>query len=257
MKKPKESEKKATTNSRKKKLVGPVSAYVAQEPIKVEIVTAENGERMTKLSFASPLPSPIIHSADKVFAQAFEHPENLVDPSWWLVIKPWLQNTPAEIEAFWDKFNSAEATQERMWCTSGDKTVTWQKERALIHMVHTTRKILSDEIEVPSPTGLFPFEVTLMCKMAEWVMDAVENDPGSLRKLHTLLKNPEAANDTTNRERTNRGVFEAFSRIVAAEQKLPSKKQVREGAYIASDDNGRRIAARAFDELGLSGLQKG
>lgn len=229
MKKPRKSGKKATTNSRKKKLVGPVSTYVMPSPIDVEIRT-DRGERMTRLTFAHPLPSPVVHSADKFFAEAFEHPEVAVDPAWWLITKPWLQNEPAEVEEFWTTFNTAEAIQKRMWCTSGDKSVTWQNERLLIPMVHMTRKILSDEIKVPSSVGLFPFEVTLMLKMAEWVMNAVETDPGSLRRLHTLLKNPEAANDTTNRERTNRGVFEAFARVVAVEQKLPTKKQVREGA---------------------------
>lgn len=254
MKKP--SGKKATTNSRKKKLVGPESAYVMQSPINVEIAI-NRGERMTRLTFAPPLPSPIIHSADKFFADAFENPEILGDPAWWLVTKPWLQNEPAEVEEFWTAFNTAEAIQERMWCTSGDKSVTWQNERLLIPMVHMTRKILSDEIKVPSSLGVFPFEVSLMLRLAEWVMKAVETDPEALRRLHTLLKKPTAANDTTNRERINRSVFESFARLVSVQQKLPCKKEVREGAYIAGDENGRRIAARAFDELGLSGLQKG
>ena len=251
------SGKNPKTCSRKKKLIGPECAYVMQEPINVETGTAENGERMTRLTFAHPLPSPVIHSADKFFAQAFDHPEVLGDPAWWLVTKPWLQNDPAEVEVFWTAFNSAEAIQERMWCSNGDKFVTWQNERLLIPMVHMTRKILSDEIKVPSSIGIFPFEVSLMFRLAEWVMKAVETDPESLRRLHTLLKKPAAANDTTNRERINRSVFESFARLVSVQQKLPCKKEVRKGAYIADDDNGRRIAARAFDELGLSGLQKG
>lgn len=249
--------KRSPSPPRKKKLFGPEHAYVVQEPIRVETATAENGERMTKLTFSHPLPSPLIHSADKAFAQAFEHPEDLVGFTWWFVIKSWLQNSPEEVEEFWEKFKSAEAIQERMWCTRGDKSVTWQKERVLIPMVHMTRKILSDQVKVPSQIGLFPFEVTLMCKMAEWVMNAVEKDPASLRRLHTLLKNSKAAKDTTNRERINRGVFEAFVRIVAVEQKLPTKKEVREGAYIADDQDGRGVASRAFAALGLSGLQKG
>jgi len=246
----------AKGSSRKKKLVGPESNYVLPSPINVDI-RLEKGERLTRLTFAHPVPSPVIHSADTFFAQAFDQPEVLIDPAWWLVTKPWLQNTPVEIEEFWTSFNTAEAIQERMWCTSGDKFVSWQNERLLISTVHMTRRILTDEIKVPSSIDIFPMEVTLMMRLAEWVMKAVETDPAALRRLLTLLKNPKAANDTTNRERINRGVFESFARLVSVEQKLPSKKQVREGAYIADDDHGRSMASRAYDELGLSGLQKG
>lgn len=248
--------KKAAKKSRKKKLVGPESNYVLPSPINVKTRT-EKGERLTRLTFSPPVPSPVIHSADKFFSQAFDQPEVLIDPAWWLVTKPWLQNDQKDIEKFWVKFNTAEAIQERMWYTSGDKFVTWQNERLLISMVQITRKILVDEIKVPASIGIFPFEVSLMLRLAEWVMKAVETDPEALRRLHDLLKDPAAANDTTNRELINRNVFEAFARLVSVEQKLPSKKQVREGAYIAADQNGRSIAARAFRELGLNGLPKG
>lgn len=144
-----------------------------------------------------------------------------------------------------------------MWCTSGDKFVTWQNERLLISMVHMTRKILTDEIKVPSSIGVFPFEVSFMVRMADWVMKAVETDPEASRRLHDLLKNPAAADDTTNRELINRSVFQAFARLVSVEQKIPSKRQVREAAYIAGDQNGRNIASRAYRELGLNGLPKG
>ena len=249
------SGKKTKTPSRKKKLVGPECAYIRQAPTEVEIST-ERGERLTRLTFTF-LPCPLTFSADKMFARAFNEPMVLLDPEWWLVIKPWLENTEVEVEAFWTKFNTAEAMQERIWCTNGDKSITWMNERLLIDMVHITKKLLSGELKAPQSMAIFPLEVELMNRMASWVMNAVESDPPSLRRLQTLLKNPKAANDTTNREIINRNVFGAFARLASVEHKLPTKKQVREGAYIADDDNGRRIAARAYEELGLSGLQKG
>lgn len=248
-------EKKSGANSRKKKLVGSTKTYVYPDPIFVE-VSSYAGERRTRLTFAPPIPSPEPQCPDRIFAEAIISPEILVDPALWFVIKPWLKNTPQEVEAFWKSFNTPEAIQERLWNINGDKSVTWQKERALIQMVRKTQEILSVEIDPPPSTAIIPPEMVLMTNLAEWVMNAVEKDPESLRRLHTLLKNPEATKDLTNRERINRSVFEAFARTVAVHQRLPSKKQVRKDAFIRSDEKGRNIARRAFSELGLSGLPK-
>jgi hypothetical protein len=96
--------------------------------------------------------------------------------------------------------------------------------------------------------------VTFLCRLGEWVMKAVESDHEAPRRLHDLLKDPAAAADKTNRDHTARNVFEAFAGLVTTEQKLPTKKAVRERAYISGDRSGSRIASRAVSELGLGGL---
>lgn len=250
-----DGDKNLGTTPRKKKLVGSAKTYVYPDPIFVE-VSSHAGERRTRLTFAPPIPSPEPQCPDRIFSEAIISPEILVDPALWFIIKPWLKNTPEEVETFWKSFNAPEAIQERYWNIDGDKFVTWSKERTLIHVVRAVRSIRSSEGNpTHSLTGSL-LEGVLVDRLAEWVMDAVENDPGSLRRLLTLLKNPDATKDLTNRERVNRSVFEAFARAVAVHQRLPSKKQVREESFITSDANGRSIARRAFSELGLSGLPK-
>ena len=242
---------------RKKELVGTPSANCLPIPIKVEKLTAANGERFTELTFGEPFKTPVSHSADRFFADAIEVSGMLVDPLVWLIIKPWLQNDPAQIAAFWSAFNTPRAIQERQSATSGIKAVKWQKERVLIQMAHTTRRLLSEPGEAISSPHLFPFETTLMCKLAEWVMNAVEHDHEAPRRLHCLLKDSTAADDKSNEELVNRGVFNAFARLVAEDEKLPTKKRVRAAAYLGNDQSSLSTASRAFRELGLSGLPEG
>ena len=249
--------KKPESRPRKKKLAGTPRADCLPIPIKVEKLTDANGERFTELTFGEPFKTPVRHSADRFFADAIEVPGLLVDPLVWLIIKPWLQNDPAQIAAFWRVFNTPQAIQERRSAISGIKAVKWQKERLLIQMAHATRRLLSEPEEViPSP-HLFPFETTLMYNLAEWVLNAVENDHEAPRRLHRLLKDPTAADDKSNEEFVNRGVFNAFERLVAKDEKLPTKKRVRAAAYLGNDQSGISTASRAFRELGLSGLPEG
>jgi hypothetical protein len=255
MKKP--IEKKPKTASRKKAVVGPASAYCLPDPLKVEKITNESGERMTKLTFGEPFTEPVSHSADRFFSAALEIPSMLVDPLGWFIIKPWLQNDPAEIEGFWTGFNTPMAIQERMSATSGIKSVKWQKERVLIQMVHATRRLLSEPDGTISSSGLFPLDFTLLCRLGEWVMNTVENDHNAARRLYQLLQDSSAADDESNEEFVNRGVFNAFALLVATDQKLPTKKRVREKAFIGNDQSGLSTASRAYRELGLSGLPEG
>lgn len=244
---------KPTKSTRKKKLVGLASDYQSIPPISVDS-WERDGTRLTKLVFPEPLPSPRTIPVDEVFEKAILEPIMLVKTEWWYVIKPWLLNTSEEINAFWNSFNQPQAIQERLWCTEGDKFVTWRNERIILQMARTTRKIQTGDIQ-KSPSLKADFiELCFVNKLADWVMDAVHKDPPSLRRLQALLAKPDAASDKTNRERTNRSVLEAFLIAVALHQKLPTKKTVREDSFISSDDNGRRIASRAFSELGLDGL---
>ena len=57
---------------RKKELVGTPSANCLPIPIKVEKLTAANGERFTELTFGEPFKTPVSHSADRFFADAIE-----------------------------------------------------------------------------------------------------------------------------------------------------------------------------------------
>jgi hypothetical protein len=246
-------DKKPTKNARKKKLVGLASEYQTTPPISVERGEVD-GTRLTKLIFPEPFPSPRTIPVDEVFAKAIIDPIMLVNPEWWYVIKPWLLNTSEEINAFWNSFNQPEAIQERLWCTEGDKFVTWRNERIILQMARKTRKIQTGDIQKSPSITADIIELNFVNKLAEWVMDAVHEDPTSLRRLQTLINKPDAASDKTNRERTNRSVLEAFLTSVALHQKLPTKKTVREDSFISSDENGRSVAWRALSELGLNGL---
>lgn len=243
--------------SRKEKVTVPASTYLLPDPLKCEAHLSSSGERMTTLIFPQPFIGPVTHSADKYFEEARKCPAVLVDPTVWLVIMPWLRNEPHKVKKFWQDYNTAEAAQGRMRATSGTAIINWQNERILIQMAQATRRLLdSDQPAVESP-ALFPLEMTLLCKLGEWVMKAVENDHEAPRRLYKLLKDPTAADDKTNRDLTSRNVFAAFARLVAKEEKLPSKKAVREEAYIGSADNPRRVASRAYAKLGLSSLPRG
>jgi hypothetical protein len=227
------------------------------EPIKVVKHVSDSGERMTTLTFPQPFKLPVTHSADRFFADALECPAMLIDSMVWLFIMPWLQNRPEETCKFWLQFNTPAAAQERMRATSGTKSVNWKDERVIIQMVHATRRLFSSKQEEGPIPIAFPFEVTLLCKLGKWVMNAVESDHEAPKRLHALLKDPTAADDKTNRDLTDRNIFEAFATLVAEEQKLPTKKAVRERAFLGSDQNARSVASRTYSDLGLGGLPRG
>jgi len=203
---------KPKPKTRKKDLAGTLSAFLAPVPRNTEKFTDAGGERFTRLTFDLPFTAPVTHSADRFFADAQRVPAILNDP--WLIIKPWLENDPSEIDAFYDQFNTLEAAQERMRAAHGNKTLKWREERTLIPMVHATRRLLEQPDETSPSFALFPLEMTFLCKLGEWVMNAVENDHEAPRRLYELLKDPTAADDKTNRSLINRDVLEAFARLV-------------------------------------------
>lgn len=242
---------------RKKPYEGAQAPYCLPIPLSTERIEGDGGECITKLTFGPPCTLPVVHSADQLFASAGECPELLIDPMVWFVIKPWIKNQPAEIDAFWRAFNTPEAARERMRAVGGTRKVTWQKERALIPMVHATRRLLAQADESTTTPGIFPLSTVFLCSLGEWVMNAVENDHEAPRRLYELLKDSTAADDKTNRSLINRDVFKVFAQAVANNRKLPTKKSVREKAYIANDLSGLATASRAFRELGLAGLPEG
>lgn len=255
MKKP--ATKTAKTNPRKKFVDGSASSYSLPTPLTAEKFLAPDGERMTRLTFGPPFSQPVVHSADRFFEDALECHELLVDPLVWLIIKPWLKNDPPAIEVFWSAFNTPESMQERKSATAGIKSVKWQKERVLIQMARATRRVITGQDDKQPSSDCFHLDFTLMCRMAEWVMNAIESDHEAPRRLHQLLKDETAADDKTNRESVNRGVFDAFAGYIAKEQQLPTKECVRLAAYLGTQPEGIQMASRAFRELGLSGLPTG
>lgn len=231
-------------------------AYVLPDPIKVEKLRTETGERMTSLTFPEPFKTPVSHSADKFFSDAREYPALLTNQAVWLVIKPWLKNEADVLARFWDKFNTSAAAQARFTAVNGIKFDNWKNERVLIQMAHTVRQMLSNSNST-SNLQLFSLEDMLMRRMGEWVMNAVASDKQAPNRLYKLLNDPSAAHDKSNRDLTARNIFEAFANHVATEEKLPTKKHVREAAFLGSSDNARTIASREFARLGLNGLPRG
>lgn len=249
--------KTAKTNPRKKSSKSPAGSYSLPTPITTEKFLAPDGERMTRLTFGPPFSRPVVHSADRFFKDALECHEMLVDPLVWFIIKPWLKNAPPALEVFWRAFNTPESIQERKSATAGIKSIKWQKELVLIQMAHATRRIITSQDDTHLSSDRFPLDFTLMCRMAEWVMNAIESDHEAPRRLYQLLKDPSAADDKTNREMVNRGVFDAFADYIAKEQQLPTKECVRRAAFLGTQPEGIQMASRAFRELGLSGLPTG
>jgi hypothetical protein len=248
---------KPKPKTRKKKLAGIPGEFLAPVPRNIEKFTDASGERFTRLIFDLPFTAPVTQSADRFFADAQKIPAMLTNPWVWLIIKPWLDNDPSEVDAFFKQFNTQEAAQERVRATQGTKSLKWREERALIPMVHVTRRILAQPDETTPAPGLSPLQMTFLCKLGEWVMNAVENDHEAPRRLYELLNDPTTADDKTNRSLINRDVFEAFARLVAHDRMLPTKKALRERSYIANDQNGLSTASRAYRELGLAGLPEG
>jgi hypothetical protein len=103
---------KPKSKTRKKELAGTSSAFLAPVPQYIEKFTDADGERFTRVTFGLPFTAPVTHSADRFFADAQKVPAILNDPFVWLIIKPWLENDPSEIDAFYDQFNTLEAAQE-------------------------------------------------------------------------------------------------------------------------------------------------
>lgn len=224
-------------------------------PARAETFTSETGECMTRLFFHH-LAEPLVHSADKFFKDALECPAILAEPLHWMPIKPWLANDPDEIAKFWHGFTTQSAITERMRATGGTKAVNWVEERKLIGVARATKRLM-DSPEATSSPFVMTFDVVMLCKLGEWVVNSVHNDIEAPRRLHQLLKDPTAADEKLNRDLLSRNVFEAFARLVATERRLPRKCEVREAAFIGSDNSGRRQAARACAELGLGDLPEG
>lgn len=226
-------------------------------PISVETQVLDSGERITTLVFPEPFQGPVSGSADRIFSDARKSPAILVDPLMWEFIKPWLKNEEQQIMDFWHHFNTPEAESARYCAAFGVKYSNWSGERVVVQLVRTIRRLRS---AVPAK-GLEAkgswMEMSLMLRLGEWVVGAVENDLQAPRRLHDLLKNPEASDDKTNRDHTPRNVLEAFAKLVADQEQLPTKKAVREAAFLGSDKNDRSVASREMMLLGLKGLQRG
>lgn len=105
---------KPKPKTRKKELAGTQSAFLAPVPRSIEKFTDAGGERFTRLIFDLPFTAPVTHSADRFFADAQNIPAMLTNPWVWLIIKPWLDNDPSEVDAFFKQFNTQEAAQERV-----------------------------------------------------------------------------------------------------------------------------------------------
>lgn len=235
------------------------------EPIATERYTTDHGNRMTRVTFGKASIQTLNYSPDEIFTLARQCPE-VLDGSWkepWHIIRPWLHNDASDVKAFWKTFNTPAAEKSRKVATRGAKFVNWERERALIGLVGVFVRIQSPKSS-PSPhasqaeatiTGTDSgFADLMLRKLGRWVVDAVADDHEAPRRLHQLLKNPAAAEPETSRVRINADIFLAFARLVGAEEKLPTKKQVRIEALLGEDIDDPITASRAFRQLGLGGL---
>lgn len=237
------------------KTKAPASYYKFLTPDCVSTSGPVDGHgRSTQLTYGPPLNATFIRDPDEVFADAVNYPEILADTMLWHIIKPWLKNSASEVELFWASFDDESATEERMIAINGLKSVNWAQERVLIRLVHTLKQLERTENESP---GESMFQTIGDGKLSAWVKQAVLEDPNALIRLNKLIKDPTAADDKTNRDLTSRNILKSFMELVAKTERLPSKKQVRENAYLGSDDDARVAFSKWAKKLGLSGLPRG
>lgn len=235
------------------------------EPTATEKYRTDAGERMTRLTFGKAIIQTLDYSPDKIFTLACQCPE-VLDGSWkepWRIIRPWLRNDISVVNAFWKAFNTNAAERVRKVATQGAKSVNWERERVIIGLVGAFNRIQSpDNSHSPHSVSIEPVHSyadsdmadLMLKKLGKWVVDAVANDHEAPRRLHQLLKNPAVAKTETVRVRINADIFLAFARLVSAEEKLPTKKQVRTEALLGEDIDDPITASRAFRQLGLGGL---
>ncbi|RYD24307.1 MAG: hypothetical protein EOP88_00675 [Verrucomicrobiaceae bacterium] len=215
---------------------------------------SDSGERYTVLKYGRPIPLDHSELTAKWFIEIKRMPLVLNVPTTWFIIEPWLENSAAEVDHFLKFFFASAASRNRVFAIEGKKSYTWNNEVWAIHGVAAFRSMGIDPEIICQKPEQYAIEASVLCRLGAWVVNTVGHDPEAAWRLHRLLKDPTSIKDQTNREHVSRNVFQSFASSLSENEALPTKKNVREGAFLSSSRSDMRQASRAFKELGLEGL---
>lgn len=265
MKKPKKGEKGSIFDSIKQ-----TSAPV-QDPLKTEKFHSADGERMTRITYRlNPIPVEI--SADKMMKAASEIPWLLIQRDPWHSILPWLDSSEGRIRKFWERYRCEDAEAGRKIAIEGSKSCNRQNERNLLNFAHEYKALSiknygvdlkeheRPSVYVAAATSKVERDAMMQFlreKMADWVLEAIWNDPEAPKRLHELLKDNKAAKSQYEDQPTLEGrFFNAFVQELTEHWRLPTKKAVRERVGRGGKKSDPE-AAVVYRVLGLSGLPQG
>lgn len=222
-------------------------------PTAVESYREENGERFTRVTFPPPCGAPMCLSADDLLKGALDSPTILAFCMPWFFIRPWLRDEQKVIDLFWKSFSEPGKEEARRDSCHGIKWEAWKAERTLLEMIPLYRKWQSEAEEGDSDASILA--QAQKNQFVEWLLNAVHHDPQALIRLNHLIKDPTSARGEKGDKYAVKGsVFRAFGVLVARNQKLPTKLEVRLEGGLGNESDGLTKASRAFKELGLSGL---
>lgn len=258
-KRPSDNMKNPQTNKSEKKSGKNRLADLSFEPIKVEKLTSDNGERMTRVTFVSGSYTPVAQCVDELFSLAKDSPSVFVGHLFWHSIRPWLENSPDDIASFWKHFNTPTAYDRRMKAVEGTTSTNRNPERVIVGLakeIHGLRSSLETgtllSSAFPDPDQRESLQDLGLKKLAEWVMNAVMNDHEAPRRLYDSLKSKPDQKPSKDGE-----VFNTFVHLVGKDQRLPTKKRVRHAVGLGDDPEDYKAANKAYRKLGLNGLPEG
>ena len=248
------------------------SPLLINDPIKTEKFKSVSDERISKITYHDNS-NPIEFSADEAMKCAIECPSFLIQRTPWHLIMPWLDTPVAELKKFWSFYRLETSQKGRELAVHGVKSDNRKNERVLLNAVHEYKALSiknwgfdlgKDEqpsllvAAAASESERYAMMETLKQKMADWVLDAIWNDPEAPKRLHELLKGKKTAKSEDQDHSTiNSRIFTSFVQEITGCWKLPTKKTVRTKANLGDKNEDYAAASRAFDLLGLAGLPEG
>lgn len=196
-----------------------------QDPKKTEKIKSATGERITIITYHLNS-NPVEFSADEAMSCASDCPSALIQRDLWYFIMPWLDTPIDELRNFWSCYRSEASQRGREIAVHGTKSDNRRNERVLLNAAHEYKALSiknwgfdlgKDErpsILVAAATSESERDAmmeTLKQKMADWVLDAIWNDPEAPKRLHELLTNKKAAKSNYEDQPTIDGqIFNAF-----------------------------------------------
>jgi hypothetical protein len=227
--------------------------------------TTDTGERITVATLDIGEGLVLNYSADETFAKARENPGLMVKLFPWYSIIPWLDNDPADVQRFVSVYDSQPAETARRRALRGVKSTNYEDEATVLRHVAEIVGATAPHLTIPGPiqpllTERFDRNSVKLSvdRIAEWVVNAVLHDHEAPKRLHHLLKNPDAAADPKGDQLSSSGkIFTAFIHLVVENEALPTKKDVRTRAGLGDEQKDISAASRVYRELGLQGLPEG
>ena len=248
------------------------SPPLINNPIKTEKFESISGERMSRITYHANS-NPVEFSADEVMKCASECPSFLIQRTPWHFIIPWLDTPVAELKKFWSCYRLETSQKGRESAVHGTKYDNRKNEIQLLNIAHEYKALSLKNWEfdlgkdeqpsllvasAPSESERYAMMETLRQQMADWVLDAIWNDPQAPKRLHELLKDKKTTKSEYQDQPTiSSRIFTAFVQEITGYWKLPTKKTVRTKANLGDQNEDYAAASRAFDLLGLAGLPEG